>query len=96
MPKGFLYHLIDYQEPVDWTGLQIREDKAWSICEDAKPIMQCLAARQHTGSICVLTLKVASKDWQNPFIHWSALVRCFTEAPITLQPAPSYLPDGKP
>ena len=43
MPKGFLYHLIDYQEPVDWTGLQIREDKAWSICEDAKPIMQCLA-----------------------------------------------------
>ena len=53
MPKGIIGNLVDYLELVDWTGRQIREGKAGSISEEAKPILQrLLISPEHWVYLC--------------------------------------------
>ena len=43
MPDGLPFRLTDYLELVDWTGMQIREDKRGAIDGDLPAILERLA-----------------------------------------------------
>ena len=52
-PKGILFNLVDYLQLVDWTGRQIREDKAGCIEADAEPILKRLSiSPEHWVYLC--------------------------------------------
>jgi len=52
-PKGILFNLVDYLQLVDWTGRQIREDKAGAIPSNASPVLERLSiSPEHWVYLC--------------------------------------------